>query len=53
MPTLKEPNGLKKGRRLDDLEHKSIEEDDYKPKLKDSSSGCSISPANWPRCAAR
>ncbi|MDR3404659.1 MAG: UDP-galactose-lipid carrier transferase [Chthoniobacter sp.] len=35
MPTLKEPNGLKKGRRLDDLEHKSIEEDDYKPKLKD------------------
>lgn len=35
MPTLKEPNGLKKGRRLDDLEHKSISEDDYKPKLKD------------------
>ena len=35
MPTLKEPNGLKKGRRLDDLEHKSIDEDDYKPKLKD------------------
>lgn len=35
MPTLKEPNGLKKGRRLDDLEHKSILEDDYKPKLKE------------------
>jgi polyphosphate kinase 2 (PPK2 family) len=35
MPTLKEPNGLKKGRRLDDLEHKSIDETDYKPKLKD------------------
>jgi polyphosphate kinase 2 (PPK2 family) len=35
MPTLKEPNGLKKGRRLDDLEHKSIEEEDYKPKLKE------------------
>jgi polyphosphate kinase 2 (PPK2 family) len=35
MPTLKEPNGLKKGRRHDDLEHKSIDEDDYKPKLKD------------------
>ena len=35
MPTLKEPNGLKKGRRLDDLEHKSIDEDDYKPKLKE------------------
>src|SRR5207248_1198153 len=35
MPTLKEPYGLKKGRRLDDLEHKSIEEEDYKPKLKD------------------
>jgi polyphosphate kinase 2 (PPK2 family) len=35
MPMLKEPNGLKKGRRLDDLEHKSVDEDDYKPKLKD------------------
>jgi AMP-polyphosphate phosphotransferase len=35
MPTLKEPAGLKKGRRLDDLEHRSIEEDDYKPKLKE------------------
>ena len=35
MPTLKEPNGLKKGRRLDDLEHKSIDEGDYKPKLKE------------------
>ena len=35
MPTLKEPYGLKKGRRLDDLEHKSIEEAEYKPKLKE------------------
>ena len=35
MPTLKEPYGLKKGRRLDDLEHKSLEEEDYKPKLKE------------------
>ena len=35
MPNLREPNGLKKGRRLDDLEHKSIEEADYKPKLKE------------------
>lgn len=35
MPTLREPNGLKKGRHLDDLEHKSIDEDDYKPKIKD------------------
>ena len=35
MPTLKEPYGLKTGRRLDDLEHKSLEEVDYKPKLKD------------------
>ena len=32
---LKEPNGLKKGRRLDDLEHKSVDEGDYKPKLKE------------------
>jgi len=35
MPNLREPNGLKKGRRLDDLEHKSIEETDYKPRLKE------------------
>ena len=35
MPSFKEPYGLKKGRRLDDLEHKSIEEADYKPKLKE------------------
>ena len=35
MPTLKEPLGLKKGRRLDDLEHKAIEEDEYKPRLKE------------------
>jgi AMP-polyphosphate phosphotransferase len=30
-----EPFGLKNGRHLDDLDHKSIEEDDYKPKLKE------------------
>ncbi|HYR59624.1 MAG TPA: UDP-galactose-lipid carrier transferase [Chthoniobacteraceae bacterium] len=36
MPILREPLGLKKGRRLDDLEHKSIEEDEYKPRLKDA-----------------
>jgi polyphosphate kinase 2 (PPK2 family) len=35
MPNLREPYGLKKGRRLDDLEHKSLEEDEYKPRLKD------------------
>ena len=35
MPNLREPNGLKKGRRLDDLEHKSIEEEEYKPRLKE------------------
>ena len=35
MPNLREPNGLKKGRRLDDLEHKSVEEEEYKPKLKE------------------
>ncbi len=31
-----EPIGFKKGRRLDDLEHKEISEEDYKPKLKNS-----------------
>ncbi len=36
MPTLREPPGLKKGKRLDDLEHRSIEEDEYKPKLKEA-----------------
>jgi polyphosphate kinase 2 (PPK2 family) len=36
MPTFREPLGLKKGKRLDDLEHKSIEEDEYKPKLKEA-----------------
>ena len=30
-----EPFGLKNGRHLDDLDHKSIEEGDYKPKLKE------------------
>jgi polyphosphate kinase 2 (PPK2 family) len=36
MPNLKEPIGLKKGKHLDDLEHKSVEEPDYKPKLKEA-----------------
>ncbi len=31
---LVEPIGFKKGRRLDELEHKGISEEDYKPKLK-------------------
>jgi polyphosphate kinase 2 (PPK2 family) len=35
MPNLREPIGIKNGRRLDDLEHKSIEEEEYKPKLKE------------------
>ena len=35
MPNLREPNGLKKGRGLDDLEHKSLDEADYKPRLKE------------------
>ena len=35
MPNLREPNGLKKGRHLDELEHKALEEDEYKPKLKE------------------
>ncbi len=30
-----EPIGLKKGRHLDDLEHKALDEADYKPKLKE------------------
>jgi len=34
-PDLVEPVGLKKGKRLDDLEHKSVEEAEYKPKLKE------------------
>jgi PPK2 family polyphosphate:nucleotide phosphotransferase len=33
-PALAESSRLKKGRRLDELEHKSIDEDDYKPQLK-------------------
>jgi polyphosphate kinase 2 (PPK2 family) len=36
MPNFREPYGLKKGKRLDDLEHKSIEESEYKPKLKEA-----------------
>jgi AMP-polyphosphate phosphotransferase len=36
MPNLKEPVGLKKGKHLDDLEHRSIEEAEYKPKLKEA-----------------
>ncbi len=35
-PDLVEPIGLKKARRLDALEHKALEEDDYKPKLKEA-----------------
>ncbi len=33
-PELVEPTGLKKTKRLDELEHKEITEEDYKPKLK-------------------
>jgi PPK2 family polyphosphate:nucleotide phosphotransferase len=36
MLNLREPNGLKKGKRLDDLEHKSIDEAEYKPRLKEA-----------------
>jgi len=35
-PDLVEPIGLKKGKHLDDLEHKAIDEDEYKPKLKEA-----------------
>ena len=35
MPDLVEPLGLKKGKHLDDLDHKAIEEPEYKPKLKE------------------
>jgi len=35
MPNQKEPAGLKKGRHLDELEHKSLEEEEYKPRLKE------------------
>ena len=35
MPDLVEPSGLKNGKHLDDLEHKAIDEDEYKPKLKE------------------
>ena len=35
-PALTESIGLKKGKRLDDLEHRSVEEEDYKPKLKEA-----------------
>lgn len=31
-----EPIGLKKGKHLDDLEHRQIDEDEYKPKLKEA-----------------
>ena len=34
-PELIEPFGLKNGRHLDGLEHKAIDEDEYKPKLKE------------------
>lgn len=36
MLNLREPSGLKKGKRLDDVEHKSIDESEYKPKLKEA-----------------
>lgn len=36
MPNLKEPLGFKNGKHLDDLEHKSMDEDEYKPKLKEA-----------------
>jgi PPK2 family polyphosphate:nucleotide phosphotransferase len=36
MPDLIEPIGLKNVKHLDDLEHKKIEEDEYKPKLKEA-----------------
>jgi AMP-polyphosphate phosphotransferase len=35
MPDLVEPLGLKKGKHLDDLEHKAVDEEEYKPKLKE------------------
>lgn len=35
-PDLIEPNGLKKVKHLDDLDHKAIEEEEYKPKLKEA-----------------
>lgn len=35
MPDLVEPLGLKKGKHLDDLDHKAVEEAEYKPKLKE------------------
>jgi polyphosphate kinase 2 (PPK2 family) len=35
-PEILEPIGLKKGKHLDDLEHKQIEEDEYKPRLKEA-----------------
>ena len=35
-PVLVESIGLKKGKRLDDLDHKSLEEPEYKPKLKEA-----------------
>lgn len=36
MPELIEPIGLKNGKHLDDLEHKQLDEDEYKPKLKEA-----------------
>ncbi|MEQ1858728.1 MAG: UDP-galactose-lipid carrier transferase [Chthoniobacteraceae bacterium] len=36
MPELIEPIGLKNAKHLDDLEHKKVEEDEYKPKLKEA-----------------
>jgi PPK2 family polyphosphate:nucleotide phosphotransferase len=37
MPSeLVEPIGIKKGKRLDDIEHKQLDEDEYKPRLKEA-----------------
>lgn len=35
MPEIIEPYGLKKGKHLDDLEHKQLDESEYKPRLKE------------------
>jgi polyphosphate kinase 2 (PPK2 family) len=44
-PDLVEPIGLKKGKRLDGLDHKSVEENEYKPKLKEAQ----VSLLKWQR----
>jgi PPK2 family polyphosphate:nucleotide phosphotransferase len=35
-PELVEPIGIKKGKHLDDLDHKQLDEDEYKPRLKEA-----------------